>query len=459
MITLTPSQDEDRKQLLFSLEKDLKKFEYKINHQKLEKIKSKINKHIKLTICKGRIIAPFAIALGITLGGSIICGVTPFYVDKEKSNLKVMEEISSTGSIRYEEQYVPFENTDNTITYYDYWKETDDHMFSRDIKVYNIGSIDKEKINEILKSESNNLDEIFGNPILNKTEIKYDVSYTENISYLEAKIYSEDERKYTYINQSVKKNVYETIFWILLTLVLESLAIAIRDVFPIRYKEIKAKLEKEDIDYLTDLEKKIEIRKNNYERLTNYHNDYNKLKYNKTNCEEIVYGYLDPKNNNHLSTLDGEELQKLVLLLDELTIKLRDSLELKKENTFGIEIEVEKANIDKIIEEFQKNYKELDLNRLFSKDTVEWTLKYDGSLDRGLEIVSNPLFDEKVKWNQIKEMCELINPWCEIGKNSSLHVHIGAHILGDNTESWLNFCAFWSTYENIIYRFLYGFME
>ncbi len=53
-------------------------------------------------------------------------------------------------------------------------------------------------------------------------------------------------------------------------------------------------------------------------------------------------------------------------------------------------------------------------------------------------------------------MCELINPWCEIGKNSSLHVHIGAHILGDNTESWLNFCAFWSTYENIIYRFLYG---
>ena len=110
MITLTPSQEVERKQLLFSLEKDLKKFQYELNHKKLEKIKSKINKHIKISICKGKVVAPFALALGITLGGSIIFGATPFYIDKEKSNLKVMEEISSTGSIRYEQQYVPFEN-------------------------------------------------------------------------------------------------------------------------------------------------------------------------------------------------------------------------------------------------------------------------------------------------------------------------------------------------------------
>lgn len=455
MITLTPSQDEDRKRLLISLEKDLKKFEYKLNHKTLEKIKSKINKHIKISICKGRIIAPFAIALGITLGGSMIIGHTPFYIDKEKNNLKIMEEISSTGNIRYEEQYEPFENTDNTITFYDYWHESDNHMFSRNIKIYNIGSIDKEKIEKILKNKNEDLESLFGSPVINKTEIKDYISFTENFQYLEAKIYSEENNKTLYINQQISTNIIETVLWLLITFILEVLVLSFRDVFPINYKEIKEKIEKNDINYLNNLEKKFEIRKSNYERLTKYHSK-NILNYENTNSEEIIYSYLNPQKNNYLSTLNGEELQKVVLLLDELTIKLRDSLELKKENTFGIEIEVEKANIDKIIEEFQKNYKELDLNRLFSKDTVEWTLKYDGSLDRGLEIVSNPLFDEKVKWNQIKEMCELINPWCEIGKNSSLHVHIGAHILGDNTESWLNFCAFWSTYENIIYRFLYG---
>ena len=237
---------------------------------------------------------------------------------------------------------------------------------------------------------------------------------------------------------------------------LEVLAIAIRDVYPIDHKKIIADLKKEDKDYIKNLEKKYEIRKNNFDRLTKYHNGYNELKYDKTNSEEIIYGYLDPKNNNHLSTLDGEELQKLIILLDELTIKLRNNLGFDKNNTFGIEIEVEKASINKIIDELKLYYKELDKNRLFSKDTVEWTLKYDGSLDRGLEIVSNPLTDEEIKWKQIKEICELINPWCVIGKNSSIHVHLGAQILGDDVQAWLNFCALWSTYENVIYRFLYG---
>ena len=144
MIKLTPQQDEERKQLLSSLEKDLNKYKFKINHKTLEKTKSKINKHVKISICKGRVIAPYAIILGITLGGSILLGSTPFIVDKEKSNLKVMEEISSTGLVRYEEQYEPFEST-NTLTYYDYWFESSNNMYSRIIKVYNIDSLSREK--------------------------------------------------------------------------------------------------------------------------------------------------------------------------------------------------------------------------------------------------------------------------------------------------------------------------
>ncbi len=452
MIKLTPQQEEERKHLLNSLEKDLKKFQFKINHKTLEKIKSKINKHVKITICRGRVIAPFAIALGITLGGSIIIGHTPFIIDKEKSNLKVMEEKSSIGSIRYEQQYEEFEST-NTITYYDYWIESDNHMYSRNIKIYNIDSLSREKIDEILKKDTNNLDEILGSPIITKTEIKNNISFTENIPYLEARIYSEDERTYKYINQKVKTNVYETILWLLLTSLLEGLAIAYRDVVPLDYKQIIEDIKKEESQLFDNLEKKYKIRKNNFDRLTNYSS--NTLEYTNKNSEEI-YNYLNPNSNNILSTIDGEELQRLIVLLDELTIKLRKNLGLNKNNTFGIEIEVEKAKIPDIINELKTSYKRIDEKNIFSKDTVEWTLKYDGSLDRGLEIVSNPLIDEEIKWNQIKEICELINPWCEIGKNSSIHVHIGAQILGDDTKAWLNFCAFWSTYENVIYRFLYG---
>ena len=453
MIKLTPQQDEERKQLLSSLEKDLNKYKFKINHKTLEKIKSKINKHVKISICKGRVIAPYAIILGITLGGSILLGSTPFIVDKEKSNLKVMEEISSTGLVRYEEQYEPFEST-NTLTYYDYWFESSNNMYSRIIKVYNIDSLSREKIDKILKKDTNNLDELLGSPILIKREVKDDISFTENIPYLEAKIYSEDERKYKYINQPVQKNIIETIVWILVTGLLEIMPLAYRDVVPYNYKKAIEQIKKTDSQLFEDLEKKYEIRKNNFDRLTNYNSSHT-LEYKKNSIEEI-YNYLNPTSNTQLSTIDGEELQRLIILLDELTLKLRKNLEFNKNNTFGIEIEVEKAGILEIIDELKKTYKRLEDNRTFSKDTVEWTLKYDGSLDRGLEIVSNPLIDEEEKWNQIKELCELINPWCEIGKNSSIHVHIGSQILGDNPKAWLNFCAFWSTYENIIFRFLYG---
>ena len=40
--------------------------------------------------------------------------------------------------------------------------------------------------------------------------------------------------------------------------------------------------------------------------------------------------------------------------------------------------------------------------------------------------------------------------------NTSAHVHIGMQILGNNPKYWRNFAKLWMTYENIIFRFMYG---
>lgn len=437
MIELNHEQMNKQKRMLFKLKFDLDKLYFNINHTKLSNIKCNIKKNIEMTLCKCRLVAPYLISLGITFGSFSIAGFTPFLLDDEKNNLKIMKEIDNNGNIRYETQYSEFENMNNTITYYSNWYKKN-NMYARNIKVYNIGDLSENNILRIINSDYNNLDDIFGNPIIDRTELKENVDDI-NDSYVQARIYSEDIDDYIFLKQPMNNNVVETIIWLFITLIIELFIISSREY---NYKKIKNSIiKKYSMEFYDNLLKKIEIRKNNYERLINFEGDNN------------------INENIQFSNLNGLELQKLLILIDELKFEKRLNLNIDKFYTFGLELETEFVNKNKIIENFKQKFNcvpDIDDIITFKMTNGNWSIKDDSSLKYGLEINTPPLNDTTSNWNSINDVCKLIYSSVKIGKNSSSHIHIGSQILGNDINAWLNFFMIWSTYENIIYRFLYG---
>ena len=158
-----------------------------------------------------------------------------------------------------------------------------------------------------------------------------------------------------------------------------------------------------------------------------------------------IFKVLDPFSNTKLSKLKGLDLQQIISLIDKFYLVYRKKLGIDKKITFGFEIEVEKSKDDDI--ENSISNLELDGN---------WAVTDDGSLDHGSEILSPVLTDKKKYWNELKQVCDILNNYSQVGKTTGSHIHIGTQVMGDKRKNWLNLLKMWSVYENIIYRFLYG---
>lgn len=439
-----------QKKILDDMKKDITNLYFKVNHQKLERIKMNIRKNTKITLRTGRLIAPFIIALGITTAGFSLGGATPFLTDKEKSNLKTMKELDSLGNIRYEQQYEAFDNTQNTISFYDTWYQNTDGSYSRKIKIYDFSDISEDGIDDILNNNIKSLDDIFGNPIVSKVETKDKLSDEELSSKpsLKIRMYLEDEEDFIYVEQTMNKNILETLIYLLVTILIELIIINVSissDSYR-NYKEdienIKKKYKIEDID---ELLKKIEIRESNYNRLTNFNgNTLLEKSNNACKLKEEIFKYINRNNNNLFSKISSSELLALIILLDEFNLQLRSRLNTDLSNTFGFEIELEQADRIEISEE---------LDEYFHK---KWELHDDSTLKNGLEIVSPILNNRTSYWNDLDDVCEKLEKFAIVGKNSGGHIHIGTQILGDDRKAWLNFIKLWAVYENVIFRFTYG---
>jgi hypothetical protein len=153
-----------------------------------------------------------------------------------------------------------------------------------------------------------------------------------------------------------------------------------------------------------------------------------------------IFKYLLENQNNKLSDLNGLDLQEFLVQLSSYYIYLRKKINLKKDITFGLEIEFEKSSYKKIL----KNLVENELHN-------NWIIKSDGSLTKGNEINSPILIDKVKTWEELNKVLKLTQKNGKIMNKSGGHVHVGVQILGDNKEYWLNFIKLWSVYENIIY--------
>ena len=158
-----------------------------------------------------------------------------------------------------------------------------------------------------------------------------------------------------------------------------------------------------------------------------------------------VFEFINPDGNDKISEMNGSDLQKLLILINENCIKLRDELNIEKHITFGLELEFENAKKSKIIKQLNKN-----------SLSDEWVMKQEITLKNGAEINSPILTDNNKTWKNLDMVCSVLRPLASIKKKSAGHIHIGTQILGSNVDSWINFLKLWSVYENIIFRFSYG---
>lgn len=154
--------------------------------------------------------------------------------------------------------------------------------------------------------------------------------------------------------------------------------------------------------------------------------------------------FMNQKTNDNFSFLRGIDLQNLLVETNHYFLEYRDTLNLPKDVTFGIEIEYEGV-LKSIIDNFVK------------KNLKDWNSKSDASLSSGGEITSPVMSDEISYWKELRKICEhLSKRKADTLHNAGGHIHVGANVLGDDVEAWKCFLKLYTAYENVLFRFIYG---
>ena len=123
--------------------------------------------------------------------------------------------------------------------------------------------------------------------------------------------------------------------------------------------------------------------KNNIVKETNY----------KNNLDFEIFKYLSPDTNTKLSELKGVDLQDLIILLNDFYLSLRKTLDIEKNVTFGLEIEVEHCSRTAVE------------RKISSKSLNSWEVGYDSTVDSGAEIKS-PIMIATLFYSKEKQTLE-----------------------------------------------------
>ena len=157
----------------------------------------------------------------------------------------------------------------------------------------------------------------------------------------------------------------------------------------------------------------------------------------------MSYTFVNPKNNDIFSSMRGIDLQDLLVETEKQDLTFRESLGLPHNVTFGTEIEYENVSRDKVTQ--------------FVEDNLpNWISTSDASLCSGGEINSPIMFDDKKDWEELKKICVYLSQEKAITSgNAGGHIHVGAHVLGEDVAAWRNFLKLYAAYESVLFRFAY----
>lgn len=262
-----------RKMMLQQLKKEILDLEYDINHSKYTNLKVSALRNLKIALCTGKLAIPYILTASTTFILMSLFVSTPFIKDKQKKELQIKKEIDSLNNIHYEQQYEDFENYNGTISYFGKWIKQQDDLYSRKVEVYDTGKVDENIVTEIVNNyDITSLDDIFGNAISSKVEIKNNLTEEEikNPPYLQATIYSKSKDTFIIAKESVSDNFLTTLAWLMLTVIAEGIVLSVKKEYnSFNYdEEIEAIKEKYPTVDIEELRKRLEIKQDNYNRLT-----------------------------------------------------------------------------------------------------------------------------------------------------------------------------------------------
>jgi hypothetical protein len=151
------------------------------------------------------------------------------------------------------------------------------------------------------------------------------------------------------------------------------------------------------------------------------------------------------EKNTQLKVQPEDYIEEYLEFLKEYKIEYRDKINVPKEYTFGIEIEYENYSESQFAKRILEYYKNI------------FNSKTELDMVNGGEVTSKVMNDRSYCWKNIKYILnELKKVGAESRDNCGSHVHVGAHVLGDNIKNWKKLLYLYTVYELVIYRFASG---
>lgn len=261
-----------KNELMKQMEDEITQIKYDIDNSSKTNSKIKRLRALKYSLTSLRAITPYVLTAAMTFGLFASLHVTPFILNDQKKKLEKKKIFDSLGNIRYEEQYDNYDSAKSTISYVDKWKKRDDGFYSRKVLTFSAKDILEDIITRIVNDvDIDSLESVFGEPVSSKIQIHNNLTEEEIQAepYLEAIIYSR-YNDFIVVKESQSENLFSTIVWVILTLFVEIIPFVLRKEYSDFDYIYYIDLIKEKYPYVDakELEKKLEIKMNNYDRLT-----------------------------------------------------------------------------------------------------------------------------------------------------------------------------------------------
>lgn len=253
------------------LNREINDLEFKLKHPILTNIGNTSIRNLKIGSKLLQAAAPCI--LTVSLCGYTFCslGFTPFIRDEIKDYARFKTEVDNTGKTVIEKQYYEYDDDSNAVFLYSNW-ELDKHgAFNRYVKIYHVNVKKLDRLIEYLEMDSATIEEALGEPYRTYIETKGSLTeeeMTEN-PYIKVMFYDRDRNDVTIRRETVGENVAATILFIFMSLYGSFFTQNfVNKRLPVDYKEIIQGIKEKYKNVSSeDIQKKLEIKRENYERL------------------------------------------------------------------------------------------------------------------------------------------------------------------------------------------------
>ena len=429
-----------KEKLIKKLKRKISSEERQLKHKNLYNLRNYIIKGLLKTGIALDYAFPFIVSSFIIFNAEKDKGNIPFINNQVTETAYVKETITSTGiekeNISYDDEF-----DERSFQYSTSWKINDNGQYERKVTTYKIDdSIDLseyETLFAMTKEEIDNSFTISSIKTIRKDQLEEEDNIYNKDMFIIVQSYPDEDNKRTKM-ETTKENISGTLKYLLLLALYGNISTGIKEIL-IR-SNIRNQIKKIE-PYFTV------INSNNIEKVTNVYN------IRKENLHLLTNNYaLGKEKKNLIETTKNDEfhkfnsldLQELVTEIENYYLLYRNKLNLPDFVTFGVEIEYEK-----LLKTFVDNY--------VDKNLESWDSKHDLSIKLGGEIASPILHNDLESWQELREICNYLKKRkADTEINTGGHIHVGAHILGDNIKDWEIFIKTYTTYEHVLFRFLYG---